>query len=311
MKNQVSSSSHWRLGALNPVEFTVSAEMMRLFIELTGDSSALHTDPIFASRSMFRTNVVHGMLPLAFLSCLDLPDKYQYELRAISGQFVRPLFISDVVKLQASIAKVNTEAATAELEYSLQANTGAIVTTGKLSLKYEPAVRVNNRNSNIDKGACLMTGLVTERALLLREIQAGDEEHLLFRITQPCLIRMKQIVTSGLGSSVAEECNLRGLTNFDCYSFLATCTLSTLVGMRLPGRYAIFLNFTTFFSEPVLPEKLYKLRGCVRFKSEARSAVVEDVSIHDGETNRNLCLAGRVGALVDAASHDPRTEMSK
>ena len=41
--------------------------LMERFAEFTGDRSPLHMDAVHGQRSMYGTNVVHGMLPLLFL----------------------------------------------------------------------------------------------------------------------------------------------------------------------------------------------------------------------------------------------------
>ena len=46
------------------LKLKVSKDMLERFAELTGDSSSLHTNEIFARRSSYRENVVHGMLPV-------------------------------------------------------------------------------------------------------------------------------------------------------------------------------------------------------------------------------------------------------
>ena len=52
------------------ISFRMESEFVEKFVDLTGDKSSLHTDHLFARKSIFRQKVVHGMLPVMFVSAL-------------------------------------------------------------------------------------------------------------------------------------------------------------------------------------------------------------------------------------------------
>lgn len=49
---------------------TVTAEMMRKFLDITADENPLHTDESFAKTKGFPSRVVYGMLTASFISTL-------------------------------------------------------------------------------------------------------------------------------------------------------------------------------------------------------------------------------------------------
>jgi 3-hydroxybutyryl-CoA dehydratase len=53
---------------LAPVTKEITQEKVNRYAEAGGDGNPLHTDPEFASRTMFGGTIAHGMLILAYLS---------------------------------------------------------------------------------------------------------------------------------------------------------------------------------------------------------------------------------------------------
>jgi 3-oxoacyl-[acyl-carrier protein] reductase len=303
MKTESKASMDWFRGPLTPLEFSLSEEALREFIELTGDRSSLHTDPGFARRSMYRRNVVHGMLPLAYLSCLDLPPQYRYVLKMISGRFLKPLFLNDRLSLTAEVIDVQSEQRGVEIEYALKRpGTGATLTTGQLILGYELAGFCdsdNDRHGGSKNRSCLLVEPLKEQTLRFDQIRQNNEQHLLFRVTKDCVSRIRQIVASGIASSPGGWESVGRLENFDSASLLATCLLSTFVGMVLPGRNATFADFRLSFAKPLQWRKGYKLKGKVRFKSQSASMVVQDVWVHESEDESENYAAGKIDARIN------------
>jgi len=263
---------------------------------------------------MYRRNVVHGMLPLTYLSCLGLPRQYRYSIESISGRFLKPLFLGDRLSLAAQISAVQTEAQQIEIEYALKKpDTGATLTTGHLMLGYARAGCSDSDHHShgaSKNSSCLLIEPLEEQALRLDQIQQSDEQHLVFRITEDCVPPIRRIVASGLASA-QDGCDTVGrLENFDLPGLLTTCLLSAYVGMRLPGRYATFADFRIAFARQVQWRKVYKLKGRVRFKSASASTVVQDVSVHDAENESAIYAAGKIDTRVNAAPPEMPTAKS-
>ena len=80
---------------------TVTADMMRKFLEITGDINPLHNDAEFARGKGFEDRVVYGMLTSSFYSTLAgvyLPGKYCI-LHSVDSSFRFPVFIGDTLTI--------------------------------------------------------------------------------------------------------------------------------------------------------------------------------------------------------------------
>ena len=79
------------------------------FAGLTGDFNPLHTDEVFAAKSMFGGRIAHGpmMVGMAFglLSRLDLIDGTVLALKAIEWSFEAPLRAGDTVHVRAKVVE--------------------------------------------------------------------------------------------------------------------------------------------------------------------------------------------------------------
>jgi 3-oxoacyl-[acyl-carrier protein] reductase len=292
------------VGPLPDLEFSLSKNMVQQFVELTGDRSSLHTDPSFARRSLYRENVVHGMLPLLYLSALDLVPQHRYVVKAISGRFLKPIFVDDRLKMTARVIDTHPEHKRLEIEYALKRpDTGATVTTGQLILAYESerscTSKVNHHGS-YNKCSCLVIEPLEEQTLVFDQIKQNDEQSLAFRMAEASVPVVREMLASGLVSSHGKCEAVDRLEHFDLASLLTTCLLSSFVGMRLPGRHATFADFRLSFAKPVQWRKVYRLKGKVRFKSQSASTVVQDVWVHDSEEDESeIYAAGKIDARVN------------
>ena len=79
--------------SIPPVYFTVTEELIAQFSSLTGDTSHLHMSEDYARRSIYRQQIVHGMLPVAFVSLLrilhqkGIPACYDNSIASLSNRY--------------------------------------------------------------------------------------------------------------------------------------------------------------------------------------------------------------------------------
>jgi acyl dehydratase len=272
---------------LAPVDFRVTAEMVERFGALTGDVSSLHRDPEFGRRSRYARNVVQGMLPVLFLSSLRLEDGPALRFRSIAGSFHGPIAAPEGLRLTASQAQGDD--ARIEIEYAIaSAATGTLVTRGRAVA--EPSGPPEAPPAGQASGPALPLDDLAERVLELDQIQRGDRGSLAFRITAESVAGFRRLVEQGAGRPPDGR--------WDPGTLLATALDSTLVGMVLPGRYAIFTGFQSAFEGSIAADRTYRLTGEVVFKSPATSTLVESLSIEDERGAR--CGTGRLQALVSA-----------
>lgn len=257
------------------LDFSISQQMVDRFVALSGDASSLHTDPAFGRRSPYRRNVVHGMLPLLFLP-LVLPQGAG--LQRLSARFLKPLFTGDPVSLE-------TTAAGEELSFHLRhAESGALLTGGSLALSSPQGDFSAPEGSSPASGSpaaaqaersSLPLSRLEESTRLFGDLERGAVEGFEFCI-RPGHLQAYRDLIAGSGVDRAAPAGLPGWE-----SWLAAGLVSTLVGMRLPGRYATFLDFSLAFDPAPRSGEAYRLEGEVKFKSPAAESLVLGLRMKD------------------------------
>src|ERR1041385_106018 len=76
-------------------KFSYSQEEVKRFAEVTGDTNPVHTDPEYASKTLFRKPVMHGMLGASLLSKVFgtlFPGEGTIYLKQ-SLNFLKPMYV--------------------------------------------------------------------------------------------------------------------------------------------------------------------------------------------------------------------------
>ncbi|MCJ7718931.1 hypothetical protein MUO69_03245 [Candidatus Bathyarchaeota archaeon] len=85
----------------------VTENDIKLFADLSGDHNPLHLDADFASRSMFKQRVAHGMLAASLISAALASMPGTIILTNICLSFEKPVHIGD--KLTARVTVTNVQ----------------------------------------------------------------------------------------------------------------------------------------------------------------------------------------------------------
>ena len=99
--------------------FTVTAENVRDFVELSGDDYEAHTDPEFMARSSYGQPIAHGALLVGYMSAVgtmairaaqaignrDVPVSLGYD----RVRFVAPVFFGETVTAHYTISNIDQE----------------------------------------------------------------------------------------------------------------------------------------------------------------------------------------------------------
>jgi 3-oxoacyl-[acyl-carrier protein] reductase len=294
-------------GFASQLTFRVTERMVARFASLTGDRSSLHVSDEFARHSMYRRLVVHGMLPVSYLLlCPGLViDGRSAAVVAVSARFAAPTHAGEELTLTVTLATEQRAAREVAFDFRIERSREA-VTVGTLVLTYGPAVRTQKRQRALSvEDASLVTYGLAMRNLKAAEINKGDRDGFEFCVTDAASGAFEALLLEGIADteSTALPADGRGL---DSANLLAVTLLSTLVGMRLPGESATFLEFSATLPEPLQSGRIYRLEGKVAHVSRATNIVKTDVSIAAVDGGGGS-LVGKVAALVTRPSNAART----
>ncbi len=283
------------------IEFNISADMVERFATLSGDTSSLHTNEVFSRRSMYRKNVIHGMLPVAFISALKdlhIPN-YKYSFEQISANFIKPAFVNDKLHIASKIIDIDFEQKRLELEYSIKnIKSNATLTTGYYCIKYSPLTNKKLLYKQYNPKASMVIDHLEEQTLQFDEIEKGDKKSFHFMISEDSSYSLYEILIGGLSSNYFSELS-NWVEECDTKNLLATLLFSTFVGICIPGRYATFINFSATFNKQIKLNNKYKIIGNVAFKSQSTSTLVENISLQDLESNQNIYASGKINVKVN------------
>ncbi|MPN50518.1 hypothetical protein SDC9_198145 [bioreactor metagenome] len=127
-----------KLGMTETFEVSITDKMMSQFMDITGDSNPLHTDPLYAS-GFEATNgkcAVYGLLSAAFLSTLAgmyLPGKYSI-IHHIDTEFVKIVHVGDKLKVSGTVKEMDERFNTIILKVAIENQNGEKVCRGKMRI---------------------------------------------------------------------------------------------------------------------------------------------------------------------------------
>jgi len=311
MTEKIKLTSFMKQGDTFAAEFVANADVLDKFATLTGDRNSLHTDILFARRSVYRVNVVHGMVPILFLALLKIPcdEKYEYAFYEMSARFLRPILIEERLSLLSEVIGINEEKKEIKFEYRLnECTAGALVATGSYTLSYgEKELPSNSKDmqsvesGKISDGTCMLIDELTEADLLFDDISRQDERSFCFEISDGSAYLLYDILKSGfVPGKKNESIDRRSIYNLT--NLLAGSLFSTFVGMCLPGKHATFMEFMVTFKKSISLNKKYLLKGSVNFKSKSTLTLKEDIVIRSVEGKAYSHAEGKANVKVNEPS---------
>ena len=268
--------------------FHVDAALVEAFAALSGDRNALHLDAAFARRSRYRERVAHGMVATAHLARLGAQfPEHAVRFRALEGRFAAPVPLGTTLRLEVELAapEAGDEAAAEPGERAFEAvwrgaDGGSVLqVSGRMALLPRPAL---DAGGDAGGDACLLVAPTVELERGAAALE-GASEVLELAVTGAALQALGRL--TGLPPAVPV-----------CPNLAATLALSTLVGMRLPGRYATFTSFALAFDADVAPGVPLRLEGQVRKVSAASETLIAGVRLTQ---QAGSIAAGEVRALVN------------
>lgn len=122
------------VGLHHEFQVTLTADAMRAFAALSGDTNPLHADAAYAEGAGFRGPVVFGLCTSAFYSRLVgvyLPGRHAL-LHGIDLEFVSPAYVGDALLVAGEISYLSDAYRRIELRGRITNQEGKIVSKAKI-----------------------------------------------------------------------------------------------------------------------------------------------------------------------------------
>ena len=100
-----------KVGDSRSYERIITADDVRLFGTLSGDTNATHFDPVYAAKTIFKKPIVHGMLLGSLFSKifgLDYPGEGTIYCTQ-SLKFLKPVYPDTVLTVKVTVKEINVE----------------------------------------------------------------------------------------------------------------------------------------------------------------------------------------------------------
>ena len=287
------------------VRFRIFERMVQRFEDLIGDHSPLHSSEDFARRSVYRQQVVHGMLPIGFISIIDFfhIDNLMCSPVEISGQFVEPVYIGDELCLRGEVVDIDEENALVKCNYSIEkVKIGATAVKGTIDVRYlhtEKNEKGPSQPGSIHHSSAMITEPLHLRDLRLEEISLKNRDGFPFTVSEDSINALIKILLEG----ISEENRFDPVAvrkQFLYPDLLSTMLFSTSVGMCIPGKYATFLGFDMSIDKPVDINTPYVLKSEVVHVSRSTRIIKKNIFVHHTDNENEIHLTGKVSILVNS-----------
>jgi 3-hydroxybutyryl-CoA dehydratase len=110
----------------------ISADAVRRFAEIVGDSNPIHLDEAYAEASFFKKRIVHGAFLAGLISKvlgMDFPGEGTVYISQNSS-FKRPVFIDSTVRVEVKVTQANAEKRRLVLDTTILNSDGKICLAG-------------------------------------------------------------------------------------------------------------------------------------------------------------------------------------
>jgi len=98
-----------QVGMKSSTTSVITANMIDVFAEITGDNNPIHVNAEFAASTQFGQRIAHGALSASFISAIlgnDLPGPGAVFVE-LNLRFRKPAFIGDLVTAVAEVSEIN------------------------------------------------------------------------------------------------------------------------------------------------------------------------------------------------------------
>ncbi len=111
----------------------ITDAVVRAFAELSGDYNPIHLDEQFASKTIFKKRIAHGMITGALISAV-LGNEFKEKKIVYLSQtmkFIAPVFIDDTITATATVKEIREDKPIVTTETLCTNQNGETVVTGE------------------------------------------------------------------------------------------------------------------------------------------------------------------------------------
>ena len=123
----------YRIGDSAQLSKTVKDEDIRIFAEVTGDKNPLHLDDEFASKTIFKRRIAHGILTAGLISAVigsKLPGNGTIYLSQTLN-FLAPVYIGDEITAKVEVLQFSKGRKRLRLKTQVINQNGTVVVDGE------------------------------------------------------------------------------------------------------------------------------------------------------------------------------------
>lgn len=124
------------IGTTESFSRTITAEMMEMFLKISGDENPLHTDCDYAKEKGYEDRVVYGMLTASLYSTLAgvyIPGKKSL-LQSVESKFVKPVYIGDELTVTGKVVEKSETYELIRVKAEIRNQKGEKVSKGLLQI---------------------------------------------------------------------------------------------------------------------------------------------------------------------------------
>lgn len=133
MVNLAEDKLPYKIGDSAQLSKTIKDEDIRVFAEVTGDKNPLHLDDEFASKTIFKRRIAHGILTAALISSVignRLPGNGTIYLSQTLN-FLAPVYVGDEITAKVEVLQVLKEGKRLRLKTQVINQNGTVVVDGE------------------------------------------------------------------------------------------------------------------------------------------------------------------------------------
>ncbi|MBL7074390.1 SDR family oxidoreductase [candidate division KSB1 bacterium] len=266
-------------------DFSVNKETLESFAMMTGDYSSLHMDEAFSRRMKYRDRIVHGMLPLCYISALRIfrVRNYVGSIVSIDAEFSQPIYLESNLRITAEIVKKRSSNRTLSLKITIMNIRSKIVATrASVAVKFEKGGNklIDYPSAFVESDIGLLTKSIRENKYTFEEVREGLTKSVEFEISDEHFQHFLEMLQKGLKKK-CERPEIRTSLQNVIKSILCASLVSTFIGMHIPGRNSTLIGFRIEYLKQIPQMKKLLLRGEVKRRSVGTKGISLGLSISD------------------------------